>query len=131
VIAVDSSALIAILRGEAEAGPFLHVILDASGCLLSSVILLETSIVLAGPKGGEAYWSPLDRLIRSARMEVVAHDSDLALLARQAFLRYGKGRHPAALTICDCASYALAKLRGVPLLYKGGDFSKTDLASAV
>jgi ribonuclease VapC len=60
----------------------------------------------------------------------VPHDVDLAEAAREAFLSFGKGRHPAGLNFGDCASYALAKTRGLPLLFKGGDFSGTDLVSA-
>ncbi|MGC8477194.1 MAG: type II toxin-antitoxin system VapC family toxin [Acetobacteraceae bacterium] len=131
MIAVDSSALIAILRREPEADRFLHVIATADGCLLSSVSLLETSMVLAGRTGDAASWSDLDALIARAAMQVVAQDAGLAAAAREAFLRYGKGRHPAALNLGDCASYALAKAHGLPLLFKGSDFPKTDLTAAV
>ena len=131
MIAVDSSALIAILRREPEADRFLHVIAMADGCLLSSVSLLETSMVLAGRTGDAASWSDLDALIARASMQVVAQDAGLAEAAREAFVRYGKGRHPAALNLGDCASYALAKTHSLPLLFKGSDFAKADLAAAV
>ena len=131
MIVVDSSALIAILRREPEADRFLHVIATADGCLLSSVSLLETSMVLAGRTGDAASWSDLDALIARASMQVVAQDAGLVEAARDAFLRYGKGRHPAALNLGDCASYALAKTRRLPLLFKGSDFAKTDLMAAV
>ena len=131
MIAVDSSALIAILRREPEADRFLHVIAMADGCLLSSVSLLETSMVLAGRTGDAASWSDLDALIARASMQVVAQDAGLAEAAREAFVRYGKGRHLAALNLGDCASYALAKTRSLPLLFKGSDFVKTDLMAAV
>jgi len=106
VIVIDSSALIAILRREPEADRFLCVIAAADGCLLSSVGLLETSMVLAGRTGEQAR------------------------LAREAFLRFGKGRHPAALNLGDCAAYALARSRVLPLLFKGEDFVRTDLLPA-
>jgi len=61
---------------------------------------------------------------------VIPRDAGLAEVARMAFLRFGKGRHPAALNLGDCASYALAKARNLPLLFKGDDFLKTDLADA-
>ena len=131
MIAVDSSALIAILRREPEADSFLQVIATADGCLLSSVSLLETSMVLAGRTGDAASWSELDALIARAAMQVVAQDAGLAEAAREAFLRYGKGRHPAALNLGDCASYALAKTHRLPLLFKGSDFARTDLMAAI
>ncbi len=125
MIAVDGSALIAILRREPEADSFLQVIATADGCLLSSVSLLETNLVLAGRSGDAAAWSELDALIARASMQVVAQDAGLAEAAREAFLRYGKGRHPAALrppstwatapptpspkrTACRCCSRAAA-----------------------
>jgi ribonuclease VapC len=131
VIVIDSSALIAILRREPEADSFLRAIVSAEGCLLSAVSLLETSMVLAGRTGGASTWAELDELIARAAIEVMAHDVALADGARSAFLRYGKGRHPAGLNLGDCASYALAKGRGLPLLFKGRDFSATDLTAAV
>ena len=63
-------------------------------------------------------------------MEVVAQDADQARLAREAFLGFGKGRHPAALNLGDCAAYALARSRGLPLLFRGEDFVRTDLVPA-
>jgi ribonuclease VapC len=130
MIAIDSSALIAILRREPEADDFLHIITNAEGCLLSAVSLLETSLVLAGRTGDATAWTELDALIARAGIEVVAQDAELAKIARAAFLRYGRGRHPVALNLGDCASYALAKHRDLPLLFKGEDFSRTDLRPA-
>jgi ribonuclease VapC len=131
VIVVDSSALIAILRREPEADSFLSLITDADGCLLSAVSLLETSMVLVGRTGDAAAWIGLDAFIVRAGMQVIAHDAELAAYARTAFLCYGKGRHPAALNLGDCASYALAKCRSLPLLFKGNDFAATDLMAAI
>ncbi len=131
MIVVDSSALIAILRRELEADRFLQAIAAAEQCVLSSVSLLETSMVLAGRSGDATSWEQLDALIARAGMQVVAQDAGLAEAARGAFLRYGKRRHPAELNLGDCASYALAKTRNLPLLFKGGDFPKTDLVAAV
>lgn len=129
MIVIDSSALIAILRREPEADSFLRIISEEGG-LLSSVSLLETSMVLAGRTGDTTSWSELDALIARAGIEVVAQDAELAEAARVAFLRYGRGRHPAALNLGDCASYALAKHHNLPLLFKGDDFSRTDLRTA-
>lgn len=130
MIVIDSSALIAILRREPEADGFLQIVAEAVSCLLSSVSLLETSMVLAGRTGDATSWTELDALIARARIEVVAQDAELTEAARAAFLRYGRGRHPAALNLGDCASYALAKHHDVPLLFKGADFPRTDLRAA-
>jgi ribonuclease VapC len=130
VIVIDSSALIAILRREPEADGFLQIVAEAVSCLLSSISLLETSMVLAGRTGDATSWTELDALIARARIEVVAQDAELTEAARAAFLRYGRGRHPAALNLGDCASYALAKHHDVPLLFKGADFPRTDLRAA-
>ena len=131
MIAVDTSALIAIMRHEPEEEAFSRVIAHASPCLLSAVSLHETCLVLAGRKRDEEDWHVLDTFVESAAFEIVPFDTALARLARDAFLRFGKGRHPAGLNLCDCASYALARQRGAPLLYKGGDFARTDIASAL
>ena len=130
MIVVDSSALIAILRREPDADRFLRLIIKAEGCLLSAISLLETSMVLAGRAGDASAWVELDALIARATIQVVAHDAELAIESRKAFVRYGKGRHRAALNLGDRASYALAKRRGLPLLYKGNDFTSTDLVAA-
>jgi ribonuclease VapC len=126
MMVVDSSALIAILRGEPEADNFLRRIADTEGCLVSSVSYLETSMVLAGRSGDATSWTDLDALIARARIKIVAHDAGLAEGARTAFLRYGRGRHPAALNLGDCAAYALAKRGDLPLLFKGADFPQTE-----
>ena len=130
VVVIDSSALIAVLRREPEAERCSRIIAAAEICLLSSVSLLETSMVLAGRSGGSATWNALDALIAAMAIQIVPHDTTLAMAARDAFLRYGKGRHPAALNLGDCASYAFAKVRGLPLLFKGDDFARTDLLAA-
>ena len=130
MIVIDSSALIAILRRESEADIFLRVIAMSERCFLSAVSMLEASMVLAGRNGDAAYWTELDGLIARAGIEIVAFDAGLAEAARQAFLRYGKGRHPAGLNMGDCASYALAQSLEAPLLFKGEDFTATDLVAA-
>ena len=130
MIVVDSSALIAILRREPEADDFLQIIAKADGCLLSSVAWLETSMVLAGRAGDATSWTEFDALIARAGIQVVAQDAELAEAARAAFLLYSRGRHPAALNLGDCTSYALARQRNLPLLFKGDDFPRTDLQRA-
>ena len=88
-------------------------------------------MVMAGRRGDAAIWAPLGRLVRDLRLQVVSHDAELARLAGEAFLRFGKGRHPACLNFGDCASYALARKYNVPLLFKGADFTKTDIVPAL
>ena len=84
----------------------------------------------SGTRGGESAGRELDLFLHRARFQVVPVDSDQAELARSAFRKYGKGRHPAGLNFGDCFSYALAKSAGEPLLYKGSDFSQTDIPAA-
>ena len=129
-IVLDTSAVIAILRDEPEKDRFIDAILAASPRLMSAVSAQEAGMVIAGRHGGEAMWEPLDALLVRLDVEIVAHDAELARVARMAFLRFGKGRHPAGLNFGDCASYALAKAQGVPLLFKGGDFAQTDIVPA-
>jgi len=88
-------------------------------------------MVLAGRRGDTAVWALLDQMIRDLELEIVSHDAALARIASDAFLRFGKGRHPARLNCGDCASYALAKSRDIPLLFKGDDFAKTDIIPAL
>jgi ribonuclease VapC len=88
-------------------------------------------MVLAGRVQDETAWRLLDALIGRAKIEIVPFDAGQAAIARAAFLKYGKGRHTAALNFGDCAAYALAKSRNIPLLYKGADFAKTDIVSAL
>ncbi len=88
-------------------------------------------MVIAGRFGGDAALEPLGALLARLDMEIVAHDSALVRIAREAFLRFGKGRHPARLNFGDCAAYALAKSNNLPLLFKGEDFARTDIVAAV
>jgi ribonuclease VapC len=130
VIAVDTSALIAILFAEPEAETFQDRISSEPVCL-SAVSLQEASMVLAGRMHDAAVWQELDELISETPIEVVAHDRELAEISRLAFVRFGKGRHPARLNLGDCAAYALARKRNIPLLFKGADFARTDIVAAL
>ena len=123
---IDSSAIIAVLLNEANAAQIAEAIDSSSQRLLSAASLLEASIVIESRKG-EAAGRELDLLIYRAAIEVVAVDQDQAEIARIAWRRYGKGRHPAGLNYGDCFSYALARSRGLPLLFQGEDFSRTDI----
>jgi ribonuclease VapC len=129
-IVVDSSAIVAILRNEPEKELFVEAILAASARFMSAVSLQELGMVVAGRHGDERTWEPLDALLARLNLEIVAHDADLARGARAAFLRFGKGRHPARLNLGNCAAYALAKANNLALLFKGDDFTRTDIAAA-
>lgn len=130
-IVVDTSAIIAILRDEPEKDRFVDAILAASPRLMSAVSLQEAGMVVAGRFGGGAAWEPLDALLARLELEIVAHDAVLARIARETFVRFGKGRHPARLNFGDCAAYALAVSNDLPLLFKGEDFTKTGVLAAV
>jgi len=127
MIVIDTSALIAILREEPSADRLLCVLRDASERRISAATWVETSIVAAGRRGSERDMDRLDALLQTLVMTVTPVDLRQARLARAAFLAYGKGRHPAGLNFGDCFSYALAKAFDAPLLFVGGDFSKTDV----
>jgi ribonuclease VapC len=130
VIVVDASALLAIIQGEPEANRFLSVIRSADRALVSAVTVLETGIVLRARRGA-AGAQELNGLLEAMAIEVVAFDAASAALALDAFERYGKGVNPKArLNLGDCVVYALAKELNAPLLFKGGDFAETDIASA-
>jgi ribonuclease VapC len=127
---IDTSALIAILFGEPEALSFTRAIADESRKLISALNALETGIVVEARKG-EAGGRELDLLLHRAQIEIVAMNVDQGELARAAWRKYGKGNHPAGLNIGDCCAYALAKYSGEPLLFKGNDFSQTDIRAAI
>ena len=131
MIVIDSSALVAILRNELDALLFAEAIGAADSAIVSAVNCFETSLVLAGSAHGATVWLPLDALLIRAKIAVIPFDAEQARFARAALLKYGKGRHPAALNFGDCAAYALAKSRNIPLLYKGADFTRTDIVSAL
>ncbi|MBW2607621.1 MAG: type II toxin-antitoxin system VapC family toxin [Deltaproteobacteria bacterium] len=127
---IDTSALIAILFGESEASSFARAIADESQKLISAFNALETGIVVEARKG-EAGGRELDLLIHRAQIEIVAMNVDQSEIARAAWRKYGKGNHPAGLNIGDCCAYALTKYSGEPLLFKGNDFSQTDVRAAI
>lgn len=131
MIVIDTSALIAIFRLEPEADAFLKAIVRAEGRAISALSVLEGSMVMSGGAADGAAFEPLDEFLVEAGIAVVAFDADQAGLARQAFLRFGKGRHKAGLNMGDCASYALARSRRLPLLFKGDDFRHTDIVAAL
>jgi ribonuclease VapC len=123
---IDTSAIIAVLLNEANAARIAQAIETGSPRLVSAANFLETSMVIESRKG-DAGGRELDLLIYRAAIEIVAIDQDHAEIARIAWRRFGKGRHPAGLNFGDCFAYALAKTRRLPLLYQGQDFSHTDI----
>jgi ribonuclease VapC len=131
VIGIDTSAVIAVLQFEPEASAFLRCIANSDATCLSAVSLQEASMVLAGRTGEAGAWQDLDALLKLYSIAIIPHTEDLALIARDAFLRFGKGRHPARLNCGDCAAYAVARKYNIPLLYKGADFARTDIVPAL
>ena len=123
---LDTSAILAILQDEAERAEFVSLIEQSSRRLISAVSVLEAAMVLEGRKGDDA-GSDLDLFLQRASIATVAFDQEQLLFARTAFRRFGKGRHAAGLNFGDCASYALAQWSGEPLLFKGSDFTATDI----
>ena len=130
MIAVDPSALIAILKREPEREAFARTISDADDCFLSAVGFLETTMVLIG-RGPPHRADELESILNDLAITLVPFDERQARISRDAFIRYGKGRHPAGLNFGDCISYALAQSLRLPLLFKGADFAKTDVVPAL
>ena len=125
---IDTSALLAILNNEPDAVAFEAAVETDPIRLMSVGTYLETAIVVESRKG-EAGGRELDLWLHRAEVELVPVDVEHADLARSAYRRYGKGRHLAGLNYGDCFAYALAKSSAEPLLFKGEDFSQTDVAS--
>lgn len=124
---LDSSAIIAVLRDEPEASRFRDAIQRSQQVSVSAGTSFETSLVV-----GRDWHGPLDEFLAAAGTRVVPFDEDQARVARAAYVRYGKGSgSPARLNFGDCFSYALAKTTGLPLLFKGDDFTHTDVTPAL
>ena len=128
-LVVDTSALMAILLEEPDALLFAHALHDADELRMSAPSWLEAAQVVTGRRGMQGY-GLFHELVTRLGVEIVPCDESMARAAYEAWLRFGKGRNPASLNFGDCFSYALAKLRDEPLLFKGDDFSKTDLVAA-
>lgn len=124
---VDSSALIAILAKEPEWMRLNEVMGTSKSIRLSVANYLEVMMVLSGRTLREA---ALEEMMVSFNIEQVPVSLEQGRLAIEAFRKFGKGRHPARLNYGDCFAYALAREQGEPLLFKGGDFDKTDVAVA-
>ena len=127
---VDSSTLIALIFREPEAERIVASLAEAELVAIGAPTLAETAIVLAA-KLGEASRAILSRLVEDLDLIVLPFTAAHGREAREAFLRFGRGRHPAALSYGDCLTYATAKLAGQPLLFVGEDFNHTDLDIAL
>lgn len=127
---VDSSALAAILFGEDDAPFFIEALSRPERKYLSAVSRLEIFLVVESRKG-PAGTRALIELLAQADIEVLPFDASLAEVAFDAWRRWGRGNHPAGLNMGDCASYALARVTNQKLLYKGNDFSLTDISTVV
>lgn len=123
---IDSSALVAILLAEPDHLPIAEAIEADPVRLVSAVTKLETSMVIIGRQGQEGLVR-FDRLITRMAATIMPFDDHQADIARDAFARYGKGRHRAGLNFGDCAAYALSVAEAEPLLFKGTDFGATDV----
>ena len=130
MIVADTSAIIAIVFAEPEREAFIDVIRRAQRVLVSTVSVVEARMVVHGSRGERAVVL-VDDLLRLPMFELIPPGIAEMDAAYAAFVAFGKGSgHPAALNFGDVFGYALAKVRGLPLLYKGADFSETDIASA-
>jgi ribonuclease VapC len=129
-VIVDSSVFIALLRREPGCEAYETLLAGTEGVVTSAATLVETALVAEG-KGGDTAATDLDALLDRLEVEVVAFTAEHAARAREGWRRFGKGRHPAGLNLGDCFAYALAISRDEALLYKGTDFSQTDVKAAL
>lgn len=127
MIAVDTSALMAIVLNEADAGRCAAVLESQERLMISAGTVAEALIVAAHRQVGEE----MSRLLQGLGFEIVSVTPVAALRIAQAYARWGKGRHAAALNFGDCFSYEVAKEQACPLLFVGDDFAKTDVASVL
>jgi ribonuclease VapC len=125
---LDTSAILALLLDEPEAEHIAERVSLDPKRLLSAGTALELMIVIEVRKG-EVGGRELDLLLHRAKIDIVPFDSEQAEIAREAWRKFGKSRHPAGLNFGDCFAYALSKLSGEPLLFKGQDFSQTDIVT--
>jgi ribonuclease VapC len=128
---VDSSALIAILRQEAGSQNLLDAVVSKANCAMSAASFLETAIVVDAERDPVAS-RELNDFLQKTAIAIIPFDEAQARVAREAYRDFGKGSgHKAQLNFGDCFAYALAKTLNEPLLFKGTDFSQTDVRSAL
>jgi ribonuclease VapC len=126
---IDTSAVIGILLREGDAAALLRKMASASNRFISAVNFMEAAVVMdsrLGPQGGD----DVEDLFAATNVQIIPVRIEHARLARDAYRRFGKGYHAAKLNLADCFAYALAKETGEPLLFKGTDFSQTDVGVA-
>jgi ribonuclease VapC len=126
---IDASALLSVVLGEPDAEILAERLVEPGRKVVSAATLLEAAVA-AERRGGLEARDRLDRLVARVGPEVVAFDESHLGWARDAYRRFGKGRHPAALNLGDCIAYATARHAVLPLLFKGDDFARTDLQPA-
>ncbi len=129
MIAVDTSAVVAILKGEPSEARLRAILEAADGAMMSAANVLELQLVLGGTHEIAA-WPLAEAVFGQYRIAICSFDERQLRIARVAAVRYGKGRHKAALNFGDCFAYALARSEGIPLLFTGTDFAATDVAIA-
>lgn len=128
---VDTSAIVAILRGEPDASVYARLIAEAPVARISAATLVELGIVVDGP-GDPVLSAALDRFVQDAGLVIEPLTAAQASIAREAYRRFGRNSgHPARLILGDCFAYALARDLGEPLLFKGEDFRQTDIELVV
>ena len=127
---IDTSAVIAILLEEPEQEVFTDILVSETTRVMSVVTFYEAALVMAGKKRTPSAAKLVDDLIRDLAVGVTMLMMVDAIAVREVYFKYGRGYHPAGLNFADCFSYALAKARDEPLLFKGEDFSKTDIVAA-
>ncbi len=128
MIAVDSSAVVAILHEEPECKSFVECILRAGGAVVSAASIVELAAVTAGKKLASR---ALDEFLLTPFVQIEPVDVEQALIGVEAYRRFGRGQHPARLNLGDAFAYALARRKNLPLLFKGDDFAKTDIEPAL
>lgn len=128
---IDTSAIFAIVLGEAERDDFSIAIKAARRRLISAATAVECVAVFAGRQTGSDAMAAMDRVVGEFALDVAAMDDAQWRAAADALIRFGKGRHPAKLNLGDSFAYALAKVSGEPLLFKGDDFALTDIVRAI
>jgi ribonuclease VapC len=127
---VDTSAVLAILFNESDAETYARAISEADSRRMSAASFVEAAVVVEA-QTKESGSRQFDAFFRRAGIVIEPVTEEQAHAARQAYTDFGKGRHPAGLNFGDCFAYALAKVTGEPLLFKGNDFRKTDVKAAV
>ena len=127
MIAVDTSAIMAVLLDEGPSASVMSCLTENKPCIMSAGTYSELLIVAAS----NGVSDQVDKFISTTRISIVALDVTAARAVGRAYENWGKGRHPAALNFGDCFAYALAKEENMPLLFVGNDFSKTDVSAAL